>query len=220
MILGMAKLATGVLTRGLSGSVGYVTFVDGPFGTVLRARETPRDPETPAQLQARRRLTVAAIAWRSMTLEQSRAWRAYARQVGKGAAGRPARPQLLFTALATAYLTLHEGDDLPLLPPATGFTGDAVTVTVEAVAGAVRFLADSANHPGVTTELLLQPLASVHRNAYRAKYRSRGFFAFGPELSADVPARNGFYACAVRFFRIETGQCSPLVELGLVAVEG
>jgi hypothetical protein len=83
----------------------------------------------------------------------------------------------------------------------------------------VTFTADRPNAPGVVTELLLQPLASAARRAYRDKYRTQAFVAFAPgALSATVAAAPGWHACGVRFVDSATGQATPVVELGAVRV--
>ncbi len=103
-----------------------------------------------------------------------------------------------------------EGLDSPFRDP---FVPDAPEGT------GATFTADRANSAGVVTELLLQPLATGARRAYRDKYRAQGFVAFAPgSLSATVPALPGWHACGVRFVNAATGQATPVVELGTVLV--
>lgn len=213
---GMAIVRTSAFVTGIRGSAGNVTYVETPFGTSIRDRVIPRDPRTPAQAAARERMTLAARAWKSLTLAEARAWREYAAALDQQPPWRPAKAQTRFVELAIRFLQVNPQGTIPRLPPATPFAGDGLVVSVEGLTGAVRFAASQPNSPDVTTELLVQRLVSVHRRTYLERYRTQGFHAFGPP--AELPLRSGLYACAVRFVRVSTGQATGLVELGLVEV--
>ena len=210
----MAKAATGVLFGGLRGSAGNVVFVQTPEGTAVRVRVVPRDPKSQAQSAARQRMAEAAKAWKAMTLTQAQAWREFAVASGQ----QPSRANTLFCHLAVRFLAVSPGSPVPTEPPFSGFAGDAVAVTATAISGGIAFTADSPNHPGVVTELLVQPLESVHCRSYESKYRSRVYVSFGSELQHIVATPAGVYACAVRFVKIATGQASGLIECGLAVV--
>ena len=190
----MATLRASVMGDGLHGSMGGLTFSRGRYGTVMRDRTTPRDRRTPGQQ--------AALAEGLVT-------------------GAPAPTgQLVFTRLALRVLQADATAEVPVDPPAAPFGGDAVRVAVSASADGVAFTASAANAPGVFTELLLQPLASVHRRAYPRNYRSQGFVAFtGAGDSRTVLVSPGTYAVAVRFTLTATGQSTPALSLGVVQVE-
>ncbi|MCW5937183.1 MAG: hypothetical protein KIT11_07750 [Fimbriimonadaceae bacterium] len=219
----MAKLTPGVVVAGLHGSAGSATFVRTPYGVVLKERSVPHDPQTAAQRASRDRLRRVGRAWRALTLDQAAAWRAYAQELAEAAGGQDSGPrataQLLFSKLGVKVLQVDPGAAVPVLPPTKPFLGDGLGLSVGAVAGGLRFTADAANSPGVVTELLLQPLASVHRNAYPARYRSQGFVAFpAPGGSQELALPRGIYAVAYRFVRSATGQETPLAGLGVFEV--
>jgi hypothetical protein len=221
----MAKLSPGVLMTGLAGSSGNVTFVRTRHGTSIRERNRPRDPRTAAQVNARERMRRVGRAWRSLTLDQASAWRRFARKLHEASGGLLVGPcptgQEVFIRLGLKVLQIDDSAVVPLEPPGSPFPGDGARLAVEAASGAVRFTADRANAPGVVMELLLQPLASVHRTPYARRYRSRGFHRFsGPGGSIDVACRPGVWAAATRAVFASTGECGPLVPLGRVVVGG
>mgnify|MGYP000853982581 FL=1 len=212
----MAIVRTSAFVAGIRGSAGNVTYVETPFGVSVRDRVIPRDPRTPAQEAARERMTLAARAWKALSLAEARAWREYAAALDQQPPWRPAKAQTRFVELAIRFLQVNPQGTIPRLPPATPFAGDGLVLGAEGLVGAVRFAASQPNSPDVTTELLVQRLVSVHRRTYLERYRTQGFHAFGPP--ADVSLRPGLYACAVRYVRMSTGQATGLVELGLVEV--
>lgn len=121
--------------------------------------------------------------------------------------------------LSTDDLTTDDCPDFQLstfdFPPAHGqrlTANDAL---------AIQFTASAPNAPGVTTELLLQPLESAVRRTYLEKYRHAAFFAFAAgALSVEVPVPTpGWYACGYRFVNTATGQDTGVVECGKVLVE-
>lgn len=213
----MAKLKASPFVGQLSGSMANLAFRSTATGVQMIARANPRDPRTPAQMAARHRMTQANALWRGMTLEQSAAWRAYAQ-----AQAEPLRPAPsafnLFAALAVRVLAVRPGAVVPLVPPAQPFAGDAVQVSVSGAPGAVLVSPSAGNAPGVVTEILLQPLASIHRATYAEKYRSAGFFSLVAGAAVSLPRGAGAVAVALRVVRVDTGQAGPLLELGRVVV--
>lgn len=219
----MAKVVPGVPIGTMYGSSGSVTFVRSRSGMVLRERSVPRDPKTPLQWEARDRMRRVGRAWTALTLEQAKAWKTYANDLANESGGPDAGPQptgqALFVRLGLKVLQADPTAEVPTLPPAQQFLGDAPVLTVIAAPGAVRFESSAANSSGVVTELLLQPLRSIHRNAYPSKYRSQAFVAFsGAGLAHDVSVLPGPYSAAYRFVRLATGQETALAPLGLVVV--
>ncbi len=222
-------MATGrsVLFGGwLAGKAGQTVFVRRRDGTIgVRVRTTPDDPRTPAQQAQRSRMALAGAAWRRLTGDQVDAWRRYAQSLGpqptpKGGA-QPLCASTAFTRLALKYLEVNTGSEPPVAPPTAPFYGDGVSVTASAPAGSgqVAFAASAPNSPGVTTELLLQPLRSPARTPTPRGYRSAGFAAFSVgSLSVSLAAEPGAYAPAYRFVCVATGQASRLIPLGVVEV--
>lgn len=81
------------------------------------------------------------------------------------------------------------------------------------------FSTNAPNGADVTTELLLQPVGSLHSKGTPALFRTKGFHTFtSGSLSGTVAVPSGCYACAVRFVRPSTGQSSALVPVGTVRV--
>lgn len=216
----MALAETSALIPGIRGTLGNVVFVRSPYGTQIRSRPDPADPRTPAQMAARERMRRAGYAWRTMTLEQAQNWRAYAAAQNPDGPNARANAQLLFTRLAVRFLQVNPNAAVPLDPPASPFLGDAVTFSLEPMEGGVRLTADRPNSAGTTTEILVQPLESIHRRTYDSKYRTALFDNFQESLFVEVHSRSVAVAVAVRFLRASTGQATELFELGVVSILG
>lgn len=78
---------------------------------------------------------------------------------------------------------------------------------------------DAANRDGITTELMLQPLAGKNRKPYADKYRHAAFFAFtAGALSYAVHVLRGWYACAYRFVNTANGEDTCVARVGKVFV--
>lgn len=219
----MAKLVTNLLTQGLRGSTGNVTFVETRYGTIVKDRTMPRDPCTPAQQACRWRMQRAGFAWTALTLEQAAAWNTYALSLASQTPGSQEHPapcgQSLFTRLAVKVLQIDESASIPVTPPASPFLGDGLGLTVESTPLGLRFTASAANAPGVVTEILVQALASIHRTAYAERYRSKGFVPFsGAGDTFELDLRQGAYAVAYRFVRAATGQQTAFAQLGTIVV--
>ncbi len=122
---------------------------------------------------------------------------------------------------ASPTLSLGKGEGslglVPLWPPTVPFGGDSLVVSVSAVPGGVRFTASGPNAEGVVTELLLQRTTSLFAASYDAHYRCKGFVTFD-EPTADVAVPPGFYACAIRFVKMATGEQTAIMRLGTVKV--
>ena len=203
----------------MSGSVGNVTFIQGATGMVARARVIPRNPRTPAQTVARDRLAAAGKAWMGMTLEQGMAWQNYAEAQQRATGGRTTG-QLLFSALATRFLMVNPTGTIPLLPPNSPFPGDAVSFTAASEGQTIVVSASQSNAPDVVTEVLFQPLVSVHRRMYARHYRTAAVHAFVSGEPLALPAPGRVTAVAVRLIRASTGQAGELMEIGVVVLGG
>lgn len=217
-MLGMAKVKTPAVLEGYSGKLGNVVFRQTPTGTQMLERVRPRQANTASQVAARERLRRVGQAWKAMTPAQAEAWRTYALQFGRDPRGFRLEANNLFSRLALRVLQVNPSAPIPLEPPTTPFTGDAIAAQIVAAPGAVVLQVSQGNAPGVVTEVLLQKLASVHRAAYAEKYRSQGFSAWVSGGVVSVPVKPGVYAVAVRAVRAATGQSGALMELGRVVV--
>lgn len=217
---GMARVKVSPFLGELQGSLGNVSFRQTRFGVQMIERQIPRDPRTPAQVAARERMSLAARVWTSLTLEQAAAWRLYAESLVAGPLDPAPNPSAVFCALAVRVLAVNPAAAVPLMPPADPFAGDAVRLKLVQIAppGKVRLECLQGNSPGVTAELLLQPLGSIHRAAYREKYRTAGFFDLVTGTPVELPSRAGAVAVAMRTVVANTGQAGSLLELGRTLV--
>jgi hypothetical protein len=219
----MAQGSLGVLFNDLRGKAGGVVFTHSKDGTVVKPRTIPTNPQTPAQVAVRDKLTVAARTYRGLTLAQAAPWKAYAltltrrdRRTGKS---HHPTPLAAFNALAAKFLQINPHGTIPLVPPTTPFTGDTVTITAANEGDGITFTASAANATHVKTELLLQPLASPHRTPAKNGYRTQRFVAFATgSLTFAINVPDGWYAPAYRFVNAQTGQDMGLVPLPLVQV--
>jgi hypothetical protein len=219
----MARATLNAMLQQLSGKVGNAVWVRSREGQIVRQRVTPENPDTPAQIAARGRLTTVTQIFRGFTPAQEAAWEAYAETLperdpvtGKSTVRTAINA---FVALATKYLQATPGGTVPTTPPTTPFAGENITLTATAAAGKVTFTASAPNSLGVKTELLLQRLATQNRNPQKGAYRSKAFVAFAlGSLSFDVNVPAGWYAAGYRFVKLNTGQATDLVPIGVSQV--
>ena len=215
---GMAKAEGSAVAPALHGRAGNVVFVRGAEGVQVRPYVVGRDPRTEGQIAARGRMRQAGEAWRGMTVEQASLWRDYAESL---AAIDPAtrervvpRAQLLFSKLAVKFLQVNPGGVIPLIPPVSAFVSENIEPVAGVDVSGILISSMRANSPGVRTEILIQPLASVHRRSYLARYRSAGFYVLDGAHGVPILVPPGAYAVAVRFVVAATGQESEVWELG------
>ena len=220
----MAKMNGVSGADGLRGRLGNIVYSQTQSGeTIARAYAPPRQPNTPKQARTKAAMGRAGQAWRDLTPEQAAAWQDYALSLtttdaGTGRARTP-RPQNVFTALALKLQQRNPAAVLPVLPPSQAFFGDGIRVTISGGSGEMVFTASGPNSANVATELLIQPLPSIHRKPEAAKHRSAAFVDFGLGiLDFGLPADAGIYAAAVRFVQVETGQAGPLIAVGKARV--
>lgn len=217
----MSLLRLGSFAQGLRGASGNAVYVRSPYGTILRNRPMTWSPPTESQIAARDRMATVGKAWSSLTLDQATAWKRYAASMAATMPPHegvvPPSAQNLFVRQGLKLLQIDPSASLPSLPPSDAFLGEALVLGVATVPGAIRFTPSRPNTPGITTELLLQPLRSVHRRTYLSKYRTAAFVSFGSG-SHDLPVKPGVYALAYRFVKMDTGQETALAELGMVVV--
>ncbi len=215
---GMATVRTPGVFEGYSGKLGSLVFRRSAYGTQMLERQRPKQPNTPAQVAARERLSRAGKAWKALSLDEVAEWRLYARTLGRDPKGFRMDPNNVFSRLALKVLQVNPEAEIPTLPPATPFSGDGIAASVVAAPGAVVLNIQVGNAPGVVTEVLVQRVSSLHCAAYPEKFRSRGFSAWTAGGSVSVPVSAGVWAVAVRAVRSATGQSGELMEIGRVAI--
>ena len=164
----MAKFTLGTAFANASGKLGNIVIGKGKGGIVTgRARVTPTNPKTAAQLAVRASQSKAAGLYKNMTSAQVLAWTNYAStlpQVSKKS-GRKIKVSAInaFCQVADKFLQINPAGTVPMTPPTTSFSGDNITVTATAGTGLVTFTGSAANGANIKTELLLQSLKGKNR---------------------------------------------------------
>lgn len=220
----MALFKMGAFADTLRGKSGNSVFSKTKSGIVVRDLVIPTNPQTPAQQGIRNKFRAGSQTWTTLTANQVANWNKYAATLtmrSKGGKLRKKRGIDVFTGLATKFLQVSPNGSIPLTPPTSAFTGDTITLTVSSeTPGELLFEASGGNAAGVTTEILLQPLANANRKPQPGAFRTEQFHVFttgaGQSLTVNVPA--GYYAAAYRFVRIATGQDSLLQFLPVTTV--
>lgn len=220
---GMATLLGGALSGGISGKSGNTVFVQTAGGVVVRDRVIPFDPRTIPQLESRNRIRRASIAWQNMDPTDVEAWAEYANslppQVTSSGHYRTPQPHNVFSSLYSKLLQLDITTPPLTSPPASFLFGDSLTVEVASQDGGILFTSTDSNLPNATTELLIQPLLGRNRRTYLRQYRSQGFHRYTQDSpEAMVSCMPGWVACAHRYVNTQTGQSTPIAELGVVWV--
>ena len=219
----MAKAELSVLLQALSGKAGNVVFTKAKDGTHVRPHIKGTNPNTPAQQLIRENFTKASGIYRTFNTSQLQAWKNYAQfqTVSDALDGSKSKPTAFnaFMKLACKFLQVDPDGTVPTTPPTTGFNGDNVDLTVTGGTGELTFTASAANASGVTTEILLQPLANANRKPQSGAYRHKLFHVFTTgNLSLDVTVPVGYYAAGYRFVKTATGQASTLQTLAVQGV--
>lgn len=219
--INMSKVRGSAVASGISGRMGEVVFIQSKFGTIARTLGQTRHAPTTAQSMARMRMARASAAFRAMTLEQAALWRDYAFRAALSEPRESDRPPLsaqqIFCALTTKLLQIDANAEIPMSPPESPLLGDSVQFTIARVPAGIQVTASQANAPDTITEILVQPLDSVHVRTYRERFRTALFTDFSSSLTATLsPKPTPACAIAVRFVRKSTGQVTGLVELGVV----
>lgn len=219
----MAKAELSVLLQALSGKAGNVVFTKSKDGTHVRPHTKGTNPNTPAQQLIRENFTKASGIYRTFNATQLQAWKNYASYltVTDKLDGSKSKPTAFnaFMKLACKFLQVDPEGAVPTTPPSTGFNGDNVELTVTGGTGKLTFTASGANAAGVTTEILLQPLANANRKPQAGAYRHNQFHAFtSGNLTLDVSVPVGYYAAGYRFVKVASGQASTLQTLAVQGV--
>jgi hypothetical protein len=220
----MATVKLSVFARALSGKVGNVVFANTKEGTVMRERETPRNPNTQAQQSVRAAFRRVTQQWRSLTTAQAGAWNAWA---ARWRQEQPTTDEVFnltgfnwFVKLGAKFLAVNpSASAAPVIPPAAAYPGDSITVSTVGGTGQVTFTASGPNGANSTTELMVQRVTGPNSRASRGGFRIRAYNTFATgSLSANVTLPEGYYATAYQFVNRVTGQQGPFVQLGVVYV--
>ncbi len=241
---GMAKAAPGALVSEVSGKFSGLVVVNGKGGLVIRRPPQYRRVLSPSQRAATSRLRRASAVWSGLSPAQAAAWDQYGRTLPRTdpltgrsylTAGFNA-----FSALATKVLQVDGGAVVPIVPPATDYSGDAVTFSLvggqggwdptpgpggllvptvaSSEAGAIVVQASGPNEPGSVTELMLERLPNGRRKA-TGRMAAAAFHRFvAGGLTFSLPVEPGWYVVAARFVRAATGQQTAPLLLGRVQV--
>lgn len=219
----MAKFSPGVVIGMIRGKVGGGVFTKAKNGATLRLRVRPANPNTASQSAARAALTDASRAFRDLSSGNLQDWRDYAASITKsdGITGSTYHPSAIsvFVALATKFLQVDPEGTIPTSPPSAPFSGDDITLTAAGGADQITFTGSADNGAGITTEVLLQKLASANAQPKPQAYKSYGFTNV-PDGTPEVVTglSEGSYSPAYRFVETATGQQSGLVVLPTVVV--
>jgi len=218
----MAKIAFSPLVNEVRGKMGTVVFTNAKNGPTARVHGSVRNPKSLAQRAVRSYLSKAAKTFKTMTATQAAAWNAYGATITRH---NPVTGDTFtlsgisaFVELTTKLLQLNPTATIPMSPPSSEFAGDTITLTATAGTGQVTFTASGANAAGVTTEVLLQKLASLNRKPNPDGYVHAGWKAFGSSLDLVVSVPAGYYAAGYRFVKTATGQATSLVTLPVQTV--
>lgn len=219
----MPKVAYHADIAAMSGKQGGQVYAQTRQGGVRKSRVIPMNPNTTAQVAARKAFAQGAVAYSQLSASHVAQWEQYAATLKvtdptTGRAYSPA-PGTVFTGLTAKFLQASPKSAAPLTPPTSGFAGDTITVGVSAFSHALLFTSSGANAAGVQTEILLQKLPMTNRKPDKNKYRVAGFMGFQTEGETFTAAVGpGRYACAYKFILVATGQVSLQVPLGIVDV--
>jgi hypothetical protein len=117
----MAIFTAGPAVSEIRGSAGGTTFSRNRFGAYTRQRTKPVNPNSPAQVQARSRLSALTVYWRdTLTQAQRDAWDAYAAATTwKNALGMDIKLTGLNHFLRAGQLRLQAGEAVIAAAPAT-----------------------------------------------------------------------------------------------------
>lgn len=117
----MALIKPSPLVNDLRGSVGGVTFGRNSAGMFARAKVTPVNPDTAAQIDIRAKFGIATIAWRAQLTQTNRdAWNLLGTTTFfKNALGDDFNPSGIQLFIRSSVLLQLAGQSLVFTPPAT-----------------------------------------------------------------------------------------------------
>lgn len=219
----MAKLKLSSFLSGVSGRAGNAVYRYTKNGTELSDRPFVNNPNTPAQSLARSAFSKATKAWKTLTAAQAAAWNAYAASITETEAVTGVKTKRSgfnwYVALSSRFYQVNNmAGTAPATPPASAFTGDALTFTLGAQSGGIKVTASGANSAGTVTALKFQKLTSANSKPQKAKYTTKAYFAFPSGSPATtVPLAPGVYSVAIQYVSTATGQETAIQVLGTVS---
>ena len=158
----------------IKGSLGGITFQGSPFGTTIRTRTVPVNPNTPAQVAARSGFANASARWSlTLTAAQRQGWEDYASETPipdrfgelRTVGGR--RMYLRFNAAAT-ILGASFIDTAPATP---GVAPAATLVLAGDTTDGIRATGWDIEPPAISIVLVRQGLpVSQARNFYKSPF--------------------------------------------------
>ncbi|MCC7435388.1 MAG: hypothetical protein IT363_11945 [Methanoregulaceae archaeon] len=202
--------------------MGGVVYKSTRFGTEMAEFGAPTNPNTSAQQAARSSFKKATQQWRTLNLTQATAWRNYAAQLYTDGyiTLKRYKPNGFnaFVKLAAKWYAVNASGTAPTTPPATAFSGDSITVTVDFEnPGVIDFTASAPNAANVTTALLIQKVSSGIADPVEGAYKIGKYFRFIiGTLSTTVSVAPGYYAVGYQFVNTATGQTSAPIFLGVI----
>ncbi|MEI6512663.1 MAG: hypothetical protein WCO51_05230 [bacterium] len=225
----MAKVRYSVNLQDVRGKAGTSVFSKTISGNILRTGCMIKDANSAAQKSVRANFTKAATTFKSLTVQQEAAWQNYAdthvwTNPVSGFTYSPTA-NMVFVMLATKFLQINPNGSVPLLPPFSGFLGDAITLTAVGDFAKVTFTASGVNTTNVKTELMIAKLNSIHCKPEDNQFRTKAFTTFVTgTLTSTVLLPAGVYSPAYRFVNTITGQETaflvlPTIQVGIVAAD-
>lgn len=210
----MAKAQLSVLLEDLSGKAGTAVFASTKFGTLVRARPTPNQPNSNAQQSARKWLTIAAETYKTLSPENVQAWEQF---------GAPTQAaNIAFMSLSAKFLQIQAylgtSASLPLLPPTAPFQITPLDIQISGVSGNIQLSASANNPINTRTELLIQRLPNQNRTPKARSYKTAAFFNLRAGIPALYSASPGAYAVAIRYVKTTTGESTDLIPKGTITI--
>lgn len=224
----MARVRLAPYMTAISGRMGGVVYKKTRFGTEMAEFEAPSNPNTSAQQTVRSNFRKSAQQWRTLTLAQAAAWRAYAAQqsIEEEVTTERYKPTgfNMFLKLAAKWFAVNPGQSsAPASPPTTSFAGDSITLTASSEgAGTIDFTASGPNAANVTTAILFQRVSGPNSDPVDGAYKIAKYFRFvSGTLSTSINVPPGYYAVGYQFVNTATGQTvSPVHLANLVGPVG
>ena len=200
-----------------------MTYRDSVIGQQIIERLLPFNANSEAQIRVRSAFDRASSGYSLLSAPSKAKWKAFGLLDKRRDAVTGRRYSLTgrqaFMGLGAKHALVRPGTALPQNPPTVRFAGDAIGVTCAAMTGGLSFTATGANADGVTTELLVQRLASADRAPTMDGYRSAVYYAFdGVGDTYVVGVEPAIWATAYRFVSLASGEERGIVPIGVTTV--
>lgn len=220
----MAKLGNFLQVSDIRGSIGGDVFSKSRSGHTLRVRVKPRNPRSSSQSDVRALMTNGSRFAKALGSSDVVDWKAYAASITKhnSVSGAPYSPSWI-TALLQLYIPFFlatPGGTFPTSPPSDPYTGDVITLTAAGGSGQIQMTGSAQSTSGQTVFVYLEKLKSPNRtpSTSRGKLYSVDPVPATPFHITITGLAAGDYAVRYCFVDTDTGQESPLVDLGIKTV--